>query len=262
MIDRNFLKEKIGRGLPVIGTWNTLASPLTSEVFAHAGFDFLIVDFEHGPFQLDRVHDYVSRCERYECSPIVRVPARADWMILQSLDQGAHGVVVPHIENRSSAEELVTFAKYRPIGNRGFTPYSKAGGFTNIQARTYPSKANEFGVITIIVESKEGLEHLDEILQVDAVDIVYFGAYDLSQAFGVPGETRHEKVVNAVARAVQKVNAAGKCAGGFVPESRDDVKWLLDLGIRFITFSVDSSLIFRPIRDLVDWFEDETKRER
>ena len=258
MLVSNKLKLKLNEGKPVIGTWNTLSSPLVTEVLAQGGLDFQIIDLEHGPFVLDQVHLHVSACENSpSCTPLVRVPSNEDWMVLQALDQGAHGVVVPHIPNRQAAESLVNCVKYHPSGERGFTPFSKAGGFNNRDTAGYVKRANEATLTVVIIESKEGLETLDEIVDVDDIDVIYFGAYDLSQALGHPGEVRHPDVVSSIQKGVELVNRKGKWAGGFVPQSQDDIKWLLDIGMRFITYEVDSSIIYTHIRGISDWFQEE-----
>lgn len=242
--------------MPAIGTWNTLGSPLVTEIFAQSGLDFQIIDLEHGPFILDQVHLHVSACENASaCTPLVRVPSNEDWMVLQALDQGAHGVVVPHISNRAAAKKLVSSVKYHPLGQRGFTPFSKAGGFNNSDTSGYVKRVNQSTLSIVIIESREGLDRLDEILE-EEIDIVYFGAYDLSQALGHPGDVRHSDVIQSIRDGVEKVNRSGKWAGGFVPQSRDDIQWLLDLGMRFITYQVDSSIIHRHVRGVVDWFSE------
>lgn len=261
MLGNNILKEKLQSGKPVIGTWNTLGAPLVTEVIAHSGLDFQIIDLEHGPFALDQVHLHVSACESVkECTPLVRVPANEEWMILQALDQGAHGVVVPHVSTHHTAKKLVSSVKYYPLGKRGFTPFSKAGGFTNIRASEYVKIANKNTLSVVIIESKDGLENLDEIVAVDGVDIVYFGAYDLSQALGYPGDVYHADVVKAIRKGVDLVSEQGKWAGGFVPKSKDDIKWLLDMGMRFITYEVDNSILQSHLYNVMDWFVGETTR--
>ena len=92
---------------------------------------------------------------------------------------------------------------------------------------------------------------------IEDLDIIYFGAYDLSQDLGVPGEVRNNKVVSVIESAVSKAVSVGKCAGGFVPQSKDDVKWLLDMGIKFITYNVDTDILYRSINDVVEWFNSE-----
>jgi len=255
MFSQTPVRKKMARGIPVMGTWNTLAAPLVTEVMAQAGFDFQIIDLEHGPFILDQVHLHVSACETgTACSPLVRVPANEPWMILQALDQGAHGLVVPHIQDANAARNLVESLKYHPKGLRGFTPFSKAGGFSNQRTAEYVGVANQETLGVCIVESLEGLSNVEEISAQEGVDVVYFGAYDLSQALGHPGEPRHPKVVSAIRQGVDIVQRQKKCAGGFVPQSKDDIKWLLDMGMRFITYEVDSSILFRHVRDIQEWF--------
>ena len=260
MLTKNKLKEKLHAGLPVIGTWNTLAAPLLTEVFANSGFDFQIIDLEHGPFILDQIHLHVSACNiASDCTPVVRVPANEEWMVLQALDQGAHGIVVPHISNIESANKLVSSIKYHPQGCRGFTPFSKAGGFNNKTTGSYITTVNHETITIIIIESQEGLDKLDEILEVEDIDVVYFGAYDLSQALGHPGDVRHPDVIDAIKKGVSTVAKSGKFAGGFVPQSEDDVKWLLDFGMKFITYEVDCSIVYTHVRKITDWFANEIK---
>lgn len=250
------IRQKLEAGKAVVGTWNTLASPLVTEVMAQAGFDFQIIDLEHGPFAMDSIHDHVRACESAGCSPLIRVPTNADWMVLQALDQGAHGIVMPQVKNAFDVQQLLRHMKYHPLGCRGFTPFTKAGGFSRQDAGAYIATANELTVAAVIVESEEGLSRLDEILAVPGLDIVYFGAYDLSQSLGHPGEVRHPRVVEAIRLGVEKVKRAGRYPGGFVPQSREDVDWLLDMGMRIITYDVDSSMLNRHIRDLTGWFEE------
>lgn len=257
MLKQNPLKEKIQAQKTVLGTWNTLGNPLVTEVLARAGLDFVIIDFEHGPYQLDQVHLYVDKCELFGCSPLVRIPSNSDWMVLQALDQGAHGVIVPHINSAKEAQKLAETTKYFPHGNRGFTPFTKAGGFTNQGSEGYSDRANSLILTSVIIESKEALENLDQMLSVPGIDIFYFGAYDLSREFGCPGNTKSDKVVGAIKQGVQKVRAAGKCAGGFVPQSKEEIKWVKEIGISFLTYQVDSSALYESYHSVVDWMKRE-----
>jgi 4-hydroxy-2-oxoheptanedioate aldolase len=259
MLEDSPLKKKLESGKPVIGTWNTLAAPLATEVMAQAGFDFQIIDLEHGPFVLNEVFQHVHACRSSDCSPIVRVPDNESWMVLQALDQGAHGVIVPHIESAEDARRLVEATKYHPAGSRGFTPFSSAGGFIDGKPGEYPKKANTLTLSAIIIESQQAMKHLDQILELPEIDVVYFGAYDLSQALGRPGDVRHPDVISAISQGVERTLRAGKHPGGFVAQSEDDIRWLLDMGMRFITYEVDCAILFRKVRDVVTWFGKESR---
>lgn len=253
MLEKNPLRDTLRSGKPALGTWNTLASPLVVDALAHAGLDFVVVDLEHGPFDLRLVAGAVAACEARGVSPLVRVPALEDWLVLQALDQGAHGVVVPHIDGPDEARRLVAAAKYHPEGSRGFTPFPKGGGFTGRGAADYAARANGLTLVTAIVESKAGLDALDGILAVEGLDVVYFGAYDLSQALGVPGQVESPAVLKAVEGAVKRTLKAGKAAGGFVPRSKDQLKRCLDMGMNFITYEVDSAALAKPYLEAAAW---------
>ena len=197
----------------------------------------------------------MSACENgSSCTPLVRIPSKDDWLSLQALDQGACGIVVPHISSNQEAADFISSIKYHPIGSRGFTPFSKAGGFNNNTAN-YVTNANNEVLSIIIIESEEGLNNLEEIVEVEGVDIIYFGAFDLSQSFGYPGDVKNPKLINAIKDSVEIVNSKGKYAGGFVPKSKDDIQWLLDMGMSFITYNIDSSIIYDNVSSLVNWFD-------
>ena len=258
MINKIMMRRKLEQGVPVIGTWNTLGSPLVTEVIAHSGMDFQIIDFEHGPMDFQQIHLHVSACGLNSgCSPLVRIPSNYDWMALQALDQGAHGIVVPNMINKITTSSFINSIKYHPKGRRGFTPFSKAGGFSNKKIDEYIRISNEQIIGVVIIESKEGMINLEEIVMQDGVDIVYFGVYDLSQSLGHPGNVKHASVIQEIQNGVNIVNKYGKCAGGFVPQSKDEIKWLLDIGMRFITYDVDASILNHHLNDISEWFDNE-----
>lgn len=250
----NFLKEKIGNKKPVIGTWNTIGAPLFTEVLARSGFDFVIIDFEHGPFRIEKTSDYVNACIVYNCSPIIRIPYNASWMSLQALDQGSHGIMIPGIRNKSDVDKFVRQIKYEPQGNRGFSPFTKSGGFSNDNLN-YKKQANEFTTTIIIIENLEAINNMDEILEVESLDIVYFGAYDLSQDLGFAGDVYNEKLLSIVKPSIQKVLDAGKYVGGFVPQTVDEIKLIQEFGINFITYNVDTNIVYKSVREITDWFK-------
>jgi len=259
MLSSNTLKDKLSKGGSVIGTWNTLSSPILTSLLAESGLDFQIIDLEHGPLILDKINLHISACDNLtSCTPLVRIPSNENWLALQVLDQGAKGIVVPHISSIVDAKKLVNSIKYYPEGERGFTPFSKAGGFNNNNPE-YAEMANNSILSVAIIESKEGIEKLEEIVELKGIDVIYFGAYDLSQALGYPGEVGHPKVVRAIQNGVELVNKNGKAAGGFVPQSKDEVKRLLDFGMRFITYNVDSSIVYDHYKNITDWFSNNLK---
>jgi len=254
MLSTNRLKNKIESNEIVIGIWNTLGSPLLTEVLASAGLDFQIIDLEHGAFSLDTIRQHTLSCLHYPaCTPIVRIPTLSEWMIQNVLDQGACGIVVPDIAKTDDVRDLNDFMKYSPAGKRGFSPYTVAAGFSGNDSEKYVALVNKLIVRIAIIESVDGLQQLPEILQLGLIDVYYFGAYDLSIELGYPGDTKHSEVINVIKDAVMLVNKAGKCAGGFIPKNKTDIEWLIDMGMRFITYHVDTSLIYDNINDITKW---------
>lgn len=255
MLTEQTLKTKLRTGDPVIGIWNTLGSPLVTEALSAAGLDFQIIDLEHGPFILDQIHLHVSACENVgKCSALVRIPVVESWMALQALDQGSHGIVVPHISTVSDLESFRKWSRYPPQGGRGFSPFTKAGGFGSRPAGEYSDLAETALVNVAIVESREGLCGIERLLEDDFVDVFYFGAYDLSIQYGSPGDMRNKELIVDIEQGARKVRDAGKYAGGFVPTSKEELKWNLDLGLNFVTYSVDSEVIRSGINKVVKDF--------
>lgn len=250
MKHNNKLIEKLYNGHTVYGVWNTLGSSLVTEVLAKSGLDFVIIDLEHGPFEIHRISDYVNACQVYDCIPIIRIPKNDSWMSLQASDQGGQGIMLPGVTNKDEAQNFLNQVKYNPIGHRGFSPYTKAGGFNNYP--NYKDYANDLISTIIIIENMEGLNNLDEILKVDLIDIIYFGAYDLSQDLGLPGDIYNDKIISLIKKGVEKVHNAGKFAGGFVPKTLDEIKKVKDLGMNFITINVDSNIIYQSIKNIID----------
>lgn len=234
------IKEKLKNGESLIGTWNTFGSTIATKVIASSGLDFQILDLEHGPFSLSNIHDHVASSKYYDCPCLLRIPDNQKWISLQSLDQGVEGIVFPQIEDASSAKEAVGSLKYFPDGDRGFSPFTFSGEFTNNSVKEFVRNSNENSVSVILLESLDSIKNLPEILKIKELDVVYIGAYDLSKSMGKSGDIFHKKVVSKVKKAADLINKSGKAAGSFVPQNEDQIKFCLDLGLRFITYSVDT----------------------
>ena len=243
----NFMLDKLRRGETVIGTWNTIASTNVTDIIASTGIDFVVIDFEHGPFDLSNVMNYVNACEYYAASPIVRIPRNVEWIIQQVLDQGAHGIITPHIETGEGALKFSRSTKFSPLGVRGFTPFTKAGEYSGEDNKSFIKSSNDQTFSMTIVESAEGLENIDEISKCENLDAIYFGSYDISQSLGVPGETRHEKVIKAITEANRVAQKNGKYTGAFLANSNEDIDWIREMGFNIIMYSVDSAILKRAI---------------
>lgn len=251
------LRDSMSQGKPAVGTWNTVANPLITETLAVSGLDFVLIDMEHGPFDIKNVSNYCNACTKHNATPIVRIPKDSDWMALQALDQGAKGVIVPHVESQKQCQDFVDSLKYYPEGKRGFSPFTPAGSFGSTPIDEFVEKSNNETITAIIIESLKGLKNIDSILEVKGLDVVFFGSFDLSQALGIPGDTRNEKVLGEIKAATAKVIESGKVAGGYLAQNADDLKWALELGFKFLVYNVDTNILRTKIANDLSEFRNQ-----
>lgn len=253
IIAQNKLKLKLKDDQPVIGTWSIISSPIVVEILALSGFDFLILDMEHGIYDQTALESCVRACEAAGCVPIVRVPGINPSAVQWALDAGAHGVVVPQVGNADSAAMAVRMAKFAPDGVRGYNPFTRAAGYAAPNSNQVGKLRNDFGLTSIIVENKVALNDLDAILQIQDLDVVYVGIYDLSIVLGYDGDTKHPMLCQIVDQTISKVRQAGKAAGLMV-RNKDDVSKAIKLGARFLVYSVDTSIILTAAKEAVAAF--------
>lgn len=253
MLNRNFLKAKLEAGQAVIGTWAVIPSLVTAEILAASGLDFVILDYEHGPVDFERAQAMIMACEGRGVSPCVRVGGVIPPEIARALDIGAHCVHVPNIDTPAELEEAIASAKYPPLGRRGFSPFTRAGGYDGANATRLTGVANEATLVCAHLEGQEAIAQLDRILALDGLDILFIGKYDLSKSLGYPGQVDHPVVRDHVAAITRETLAAGKCPGTIVTND-DQLKEVLDLGMRYVTYAVDCHVLLHAYRKLVQSF--------
>jgi 4-hydroxy-2-oxoheptanedioate aldolase len=244
----NSFKSRLKAGEVICGPWCVLPSPALTDIIAKAGADFVILDMEHGAHDLGTIEGMLRAAESCGCASLVRVSGINEAEILHVLDLGADGVIVPHIQSADDAKKAVAYAKYHPLGTRGFSPYTRAGGYSLHHVTTHAKDQNARVIVGLILEGREGIENLDQILALPgitgSVDIIYIGAYDLSQALGVPGQVDHPQVKDYLQKSIRKINAAGIAAGGYVAKTPDDMRWMIGMGMQFITVLPDVTIIY------------------
>jgi 4-hydroxy-2-oxoheptanedioate aldolase len=237
---RPTLKERLKADEAVFGTWCLIPSPEVIDVLAAAGLDFVLIDMEHGPMDFATAMRMATAASSRGCEPVIRVPYANEADVLRALDTGAAGVVVPHVETPEARRQAVSWMKYPPAGVRGFSPYTRAGGYASRPGHTL--RENERTLAGILVETTEGIANLPAILDDPRLDLVYVGTYDLSVALGLPGDVKHPKVRQALRDAVKLARAAGKAAGCLFHDAAEREEFL-DMGIRFLCYRVDSAVL-------------------
>jgi len=236
----NPIKQKISEGKPSIGVWQGLANPGISEILADAGFDWIVLDTEHGYYTLESLISCLDAMRRTEVSPIIRVLENRPSIIKQILDLGPEGIIIPMVNSVEDARSAVTACKYPPEGIRGVGAGRAAryGGkfMENLQT------ANGNILVVIQIEHIRAVENIDEIVKVEGVDCIFIGTMDLSASMGIVGQTTHPELI----KAVEKVNAAGKRAGiatGMWCRNEEHTLEMIGKGMQFIAYSEDKGLI-------------------
>ena len=257
MLKQNFLKEKLMRGKAVVGTWMIIPSAKVSDIIASSGLDFLIIDSEHGPINFETAELMAIACENNSASPVMRVSGVQEGEILKALDIGVHCVQIPNVTTTEQAKQAISFAKYPPVGNRGFSPFTRVGQYTSVHAKELTQRTNENVLVAMHIEGKEAADNIDGILNVKELDIVFIGLYDISKSLGISGDIDNHKVMKILRETSKKINDAGKYPGSIVT-STEQMKRFIDDGIKYITFSVDCEIIKNNYKAITKSFREIT----
>ena len=244
------LKEKLRRGDFCVGPFLKAASPEIVEVSGYAGFDFVILDMEHGPLSYETIEHLVLAAEHVDIAPIVRVEAITESAIMRPLDKGAAGILVPHVDSGDMARNVVRFSHFGPVGERGMDMYSCAAQYGRLPKKEYMKRSNEETLFILQIEGSEGLRNLGEILAVPESDVIFVGPYDLSQSLGMPGEIDHPKVVQAIEGIVETVRKGGRYVGIYADNVEAAKRWI-GVGVQFIALSVDTAIYYQGCQRLV-----------
>ena len=217
----NYVKDKIRSRKDVSGIWSIIPSSMVTEIIASTGLDFVLLDMEHGGFNVDLINESVRSISGYQCSPIVRIPFIEQTLIQRLLDTGVHGIIAPQIKKKEDAKELIDCCRFSPVGKRGYNPFTKAGDFFCNHQSSYLK--DDFLLISIIIENIDAYNNLDELLEFNEIDVFYLGIYDMSCAFGIRGQMDHSLIAEFIQKASEKIIKAGKMVGIMVdsiPENR------------------------------------------
>lgn len=243
------LPQLLKQGRPIAGVFVGLASPALVEMVGHAGFDFVVIDNEHGPAGIETTEHLIRAAQVAGTVPVVRVTNPTAQEILRTLDAGASAVQVPQVNTPELARQVVQAAKYPPLGTRGTAFSVRAAGYTFFGGPAYMEAANAGTAVITHIETAEAVRRLDELLAVDGIDVYFIGPTDLSVSLGHPGQIDHPEVQATIADVIRRTVAAGKVAGIMV-RNPEEFRRMAELGARFITFNI-ASLIAGALRGVV-----------
>lgn len=244
----NALKRRLATGDTLYGCWVGLADAYAAEITASAGFDWLLIDAEHAPNDLRSILAQLRVVEASASAAVVRLPDDDATGIKRALDIGAQSLLVPMIESGAQAARVLGATRYPPTGFRGLgSALARASRFSAIP--DYATTANEEICVLVQVESRAGLDALDDILSLDGLDGVFIGPADLAADLGYVGQPGAPAVRDAVLDALARIRAAGRTAGVLT----SDPAYIADCreaGANFIGVGIDVTVYANAIRAL------------
>ena len=232
----NTTKAKLAEGKVVFGAIIGQYAPDLVELFGAIGYDFVMIDCEHGPMSYDQVEHMVRAAEVFGITPITRVPNHEDSTILRYVDRGVQGIIVPHVNTREAAEAVAQAARYAPEGHRGVAggrPHDYGVGVSRQESTRW---INSQLLVIPMIEETTAVDNLEAILTVPGVDVLHVASGDLGQSMGNPGAAAVRQLMR---RVIPAIKAGGKLAGvgGNAPSDAAGVAEFIKLGATFVTIS-------------------------
>jgi 4-hydroxy-2-oxoheptanedioate aldolase len=259
-LTKNKFKAALQGDQTLWGLWLGLANTSCAEISASAGFDWLLIDGEHGPFELQTMQHHLQAIAAYEVSPIIRVEEGRTALIKRVLDIGAQTILVPMVDTAEQARELVLDVNYPPAGRRGMgTALARAARWNRIPG--YSKIANQEICLIIQVETVEAMQNLQEIAAVEGIDGIFIGPTDLSASMGHIGNADHPDVVAAIEQGIETINKSGKAAG-LLSVNINAARHYESKGAKFIGVGVDTLLLANATKQLADSVKNNTPSEQ
>ena len=248
----NHFKRRLLAKEQQIGLWVTLASPYVSELLAGSGFDWMVIDTEHSPNEVDNVLLQLQAIAPYPVSPVVRPAWNDKVLVKRHLDIGALSLLIPYVQNAEEAAQAVASVRYPTRGVRGVAGSTRAGRFGRIP--DYAKRAESEICLLVQIETREGLDNLEAIAKTDGIDGVFVGPSDLAAGLGHLGEIGHPEVQSAIEDAIRRITACGKAPGILAMDEKSARRWM-EIGTLFTAVGLDASILARATTDLAAKFK-------
>ena len=251
-LPQNQFKRALKAGKPQIGLWSSLSSNYTVEVIAGAGFDWILLDTEHSPTDLENLLTQLQAAAPYPAHAVVRVPWNDMVTMKRVLDIGAQSLLVPYVSTRTEAQSAVSYTRYPPAGVRGVAGTTRATRFGRV--KDYAKRAHEEICLLVQVETKSALDNVEAICGIEGVDGVFIGPADLHASMGHTGEVAHPKVKPLIDDAIRRIRKCGSAPGILTPNEADARHWL-ECGALFVAVGADVGILARGAEALAAKFK-------
>lgn len=247
----NRAKAALGRGESVVGTMVCeLCSTAVPRMLAQGGMEFVIFDAEHGVFSTESVADLAAASRLAGITPIVRIPEIRRETVSRTLDLGAQGLLVPQVRHEDEVREVVRYAKFAPIGERGVALGRTHANYAKGDAAEWMARLNASTMVIIQIETSEALDRLEAIASVPGIDALFIGPNDLASSLGLPGKVDHPRVLEAFERVIASCESRGLAAGIHLFDPVAAKEWKAR-GIRLVAVGNDITMIVEGSRSLV-----------
>ena len=249
----NFIRKKVLNGELVFGTWCNLGNSLTVEMAGYAGFDWVLIDMEHGASDYRAMVYQLQAATCTPSAPLVRIVWNEPPIFKRVLDMGASGIMVPYVSTGEEARLAASAMRYPPQGIRGVAKTNRATSFGRDFA-DYFARANDNLLTVVQIESGVALDNIDEIAAVEGIDVLFIGPLDLTTNLGIQDQYDHPLFREALKKVVQACRNAGK-APGILLGSKNDIQIRIDDGFTFIALGADGGMVAAGMQDIAAAFK-------
>lgn len=239
----NNLKQQLKEGSRLLGTMvTTFTSPDIGRILQASGFDYFIVDCEHGAFTTREVANIIAVARGISMPVMVRIPEMRREHALKFMEMGANGLLLPNCENAQQAQMLVDFTKYAPLGHRGVSLSRPHTEFKKVNGTEYMAQSNAETVLMCQIESRKGVENIDEILAVEGIDVGFIGPNDMTQDYGILNQFDNPEIVAAFEKIMETAKKHGKYSGVHFGAAEPLAKWI-KRGMQMNMWNSDNGLL-------------------
>ncbi|HXZ48540.1 MAG TPA: aldolase/citrate lyase family protein [Usitatibacter sp.] len=247
----NNFKRSLAAGRQQIGLWVSLASAYSAEIVAGSGFDWLLIDTEHSPNEVDNTLAQLQAVAASPVSAVVRPAWNDKVLVKRHLDIGAQTLLIPYVQSAEEAAAAVAATRFPPQGVRGVAGSTRASRFGRV--RDYVRRASEELCLLVQVETRDGLDNLESIARCDGVDGVFIGPADLAASLGHPGDMAHAEVQSAIGDGIRRIRACGKGAGILATDDAAARRYM-EWGTTFTAVGLDATILARETEQLAARF--------